>query len=289
VIGADAAATPNWPSIIAAARTGEPDRYLAALLAPRTIRADLVTLAAFAAEIGRVAFATKAEPLMGELRLQWWYERLQETDMNARSGHPVADAVLAVVDKHRLPREWLLDLIEAAFIEVSPRPFADDAALAAHLANMHGPLFRLAGRMLGATGGAEWEAACAASAQAYGLARLVYELPRRLAHGRLPVSLPRLSAAGLTPEAVLAGADLGALAPVCGHMCVDARAHLAAARHHVANLPRKDRVVFLPLALVDHYLQATVGPDGVLGLERRAVAPLARIGRILLAHWRGRP
>ena len=46
-------------AIIGAARAGEPDRYLAALLAPRTERADLLALAAFAAELARVASAVR--------------------------------------------------------------------------------------------------------------------------------------------------------------------------------------------------------------------------------------
>ena len=61
-----------------AARAHERDRYLAALLGPRPIRRDLIALAAFAGEVGRIpAFVT--EPMMGRIRLQWWRERLEHT------------------------------------------------------------------------------------------------------------------------------------------------------------------------------------------------------------------
>jgi 15-cis-phytoene synthase len=289
VTGAIPAAAPDTQTIAAAARAGEPDRYLAALLAPWAVRGDLLALAAFAAEIGRVPFAATREPLLGEMRLQWWHDSLQGADAVVRCGHPIADAMRSVICRHGLPRAWLLGLIDATQSALRPRPFADDEALHRHLAAIQGTLFRLAGRIAGAAHGGDFEAACAASAQAYGLARMLYELPHGLAHGRVALSLSRLTAARLTPEEVVADADLGHLPALCAQMCGDARQHLLAARRHVAHLPRADRVVFLPLALVELYLRATVGLDGVQGLDRVAVSPLARIGRIAVAHWRGGP
>jgi 15-cis-phytoene synthase len=289
VTGADAATAFDTHTIVAAARSGEPDRYLAALLAPRAVRGDLLVLAAFAAEIGRVPFAATREPLLGEMRLQWWRDSLVAAATSVRSGHPIADAMGSLVHKRGLPREWLLGLIDAACTEVQPRPFADDEALSGHFASIQGALFRLAGRIIGTARSIDFEAACADGAQAYGMARLLYELPHGLAHGRVALPLSRLRVAGLTPEDVLAGTELGKISAICEHMGGDARAHLVTARRHVANLTRADRVAFLPLALVELYLRATKGSDGALGPHRAAVSPLARIGRIGIAHWRGRP
>lgn len=287
--GANAAAAPDTWTIAAAARAGEPDRYLAALLAPRVVRADLLVLAAFAAEIGRVPFAATREPLLGEMRLQWWHDSLQDADAVGRCGHPIADAMRSVICRHGLARERLLGLIDATHSALRPRPFADDEALHGHLAAIQGTLFGLAGRIAGAAHGGDFAAACAASAQAYGLARMLYELPHGLAHGRVALPQSRLTAARLKLEDVVAGADLGNLRAVCAQMCGDTRAHLLAARRHIAHLPRADRVAFLPLALVELYLRATVGLDGAQGLVRVAVSPLARIRRIAVAHWRGGP
>ena len=66
----------NAETIAAAARAGEPDRYLAALLSPAPARPALLALAAFSAEIGRVPFVAANEPAIGEIRLQWWREAL---------------------------------------------------------------------------------------------------------------------------------------------------------------------------------------------------------------------
>jgi hypothetical protein len=52
-------------AVAAAARLGEFDRYLAALLAPPSARADLLALAAFASEVARVPFIVTGEPAIG--------------------------------------------------------------------------------------------------------------------------------------------------------------------------------------------------------------------------------
>ena len=54
-------------AVIAAARAGEPDRYLAALLAPPALRPALLALAAFSAEIRRIPLLVH-EPAMAAIR-----------------------------------------------------------------------------------------------------------------------------------------------------------------------------------------------------------------------------
>ena len=57
------------------ARSGDPDRALAALFAPRETRADLLALYAFNVELARIAEQV-TEPELGAIRLQWWREAL---------------------------------------------------------------------------------------------------------------------------------------------------------------------------------------------------------------------
>jgi phytoene synthase len=271
----------------AAARTGEPDRYLAALLAPAPARPSLLALAALAAEIARVPFATRREPRLAELRLQWWRQSLDGWERGERTGHPVADAVRAAVTRHQLPHARIEDVIEATAEQLNPRAFADDAALFANLERGQGALFALAGSVLGLPGEAVLERAYLDAGAAYGLARLLYELPRTLALGRVLVPLARLEAAGVSPES---GPGVGGpgLEEVVRALAAAARARLRAARADTAALPRVQRVSFLPLALVESYLRAASRGGGERR-ERVALSPLARIGRIAAAHWLMRP
>src|SRR5271154_3133398 len=70
-------------SITQLVRRGDPDRYLATLFAPEAKRPLLHALYAFNIEIARVA-ETVREPMMGEIRLEWWRETLE----GARDGRP---------------------------------------------------------------------------------------------------------------------------------------------------------------------------------------------------------
>jgi phytoene synthase len=275
-------------AVIQSARAGEPDRYLAALLAPAAVRPYLVALAAFSSELGRVASAVTREPLMGEIRLQWWREALAPAEPGALSGNPVADAVRVAVAAGDLRRDLLIGAIEASSLDLARLPLADDAALAGYLARRQGSLFELAAAILGGASLPALPAAVEASGSAYGLARLLLGLPRALARGRLPLPLSRLQAAGISPEAVLAGSPGDGIAGVLAALRAQARDSLATARRRVADLPREMRPAFLPLALVEPYLRAMERPRRDRLNEPADISQLARVARIAVAHWLGR-
>ena len=50
---------------------GDPDRFLAVMAAPVTVRARLLPLYAFNLEVARAPWVTD-EALIAEMRLQWW-------------------------------------------------------------------------------------------------------------------------------------------------------------------------------------------------------------------------
>lgn len=282
-------ATGNAEAVAAAARAGEPDRYLAALLSPRPARPGLLALAAFSAEIGRVPIIAASEPAIGEIRLQWWREALDPARTTAHTGSPVADALRAAAERHDLSRARLDDMIEARSLDLSGEVLADDAALRAYLWTSEGVPFALAARMLSSNLPAEHaDAAAAACGHAYGLARLLLGLPRALSLGRMPLPQSRLDAAGLTGEELLAGETSAGVAGLLAELHGECRAALVTSRQHVANVPREIRAAFLPLALVEPYLRALERPgrDPLRGAAE--IVPLVRVCRIVVAHWLGR-
>ena len=60
---------------------GDPDRFLAVMAAPVGVRAQLLPLYAFNLEVARAPWVTQ-EPLIAEMRLQWWRDVVE----NAGSG-----------------------------------------------------------------------------------------------------------------------------------------------------------------------------------------------------------
>ena len=275
-------------AVAASARAGEPDRYLAALLAPPSARAGLLALAAFAGEVARVPYIVSSEPAIGEIRLQWWRDALVQADDIARTGNPVADAVCAAARRHALPHALLLDVIEARSLNIAGAIMADAAALQNYLWKSEGAVFALAGRILAPGCGADVDAAAAASGHAYGLSRLLLDLPRALSRGRLPLPQSRLEAAGVAPQEMLAGEGGHNVAALLADLRDEARRSLVTSRQHVANLPRQAHVAFLPLALVESYLRALERSGRDLLREPGEIAPLTRVARIAMAHWLGR-
>ncbi len=99
----------------------DPDRHIAALFAPADRRAYLYAVAAFALELGGIRAAVK-EALPGEVRLQWWRDVLGGEREEEGWGHPVGAALLKTIADCRLPRQALLDMIDARVFDLYDDP-----------------------------------------------------------------------------------------------------------------------------------------------------------------------
>jgi 15-cis-phytoene synthase len=273
-------------TVAASARAGEPDRYLAALLAPPSARDGLLALAAFSSELGRVGQLVTREPIMGEIRLQWWRDALQPAEAGMRTGNPVADALREAASRHDLPMPLLLGMIDAHASDLEPEPFPTPAALDTYLAASEGAQLALAVRTLGGAATSELDAASQAAGRAYGLVRLLLALPQMLAQGRSPLPREQLERAGI---AHLAGeTDPAKVAALTGGLHAEVLRNFEAVRQRVANMPRPQRVAYLPLALVRPYLRALERPGRDSLREVAEIAPLRRVWAIARAHWLGR-
>jgi phytoene synthase len=253
-----------------AARAFEFDRYLAALLAPEPVRPAVLALAAFAGELRRVPMMV-SEPMMGHLRLQWW----RDTIAAARpAGHPIADALSQAVERHALPRDHLIEIVSACEVDLDAAPFARLDELLQHVATIEGGLFALAGRCLSTSLSDDFTRA---AGRAYGVSRLLAELPAVIAQGRCPV--PR--AEGEAVPHIIAEAEI---APFVAH----ARTDLEWVQGRFADMPRAARVAVLPVALVGPYLRVVERGQTVTAGQARDIVPLVKVWRLWRAHRRGR-
>jgi phytoene synthase len=267
------------------ARDGEPDRYLSALLAPADARVLLLALAAYSAELRHIPEAVKREPLMGEIRLQWWRDTLQALAKGERIGHPVADVLGDGICDGHLPLRLLLDVTDARAFDLTPGPFANEQALRVYLEHTESKLFLLATRVLGVTD--SLDVTCRAAGEAYGLARLLLDLPHALARGCLRLAV-RAEGSSELELALRSGRSDDGVRQLLAGLASQARRTLGAARQTVHGMPRHVRVAFLPLALVEPYLAACEqqGRDPLHQVSE--VAPIVRVCRIAIGHWLGR-
>lgn len=255
----------DWASVWTSARANDLDRYLCALLAPRAVRPDLVALAAFLGEIGRIPMQVR-DSLLAEIRLQWWREWLESLAPATRTGNPLADILASVVARRGLDRDRLVEIIDAGSMLVEHGGIASPARLAAFLDAREASATRLAAHLL-APGEGAWCDGLDAAGRAYGLARLLCDVPAHRALGRAVPVADEMGEARLAEEC---------------------RRHLAVARRALSGAPREIVIAALPAALVEPYLrvledEARAPP----GAPRRDIQPLTRAWRLWQARWRG--
>jgi phytoene synthase len=269
------------------ARHNDQDRYLAALLAPRDVRDDLLALAAFAGEIARVPYAVK-EPMMGEVRLQWWRDALPLLAAGTTTGNPVADALGGAIRRHALPERLLADLLEARAFDLYADPMPDMTAFRGYLAKTDGALIEMALRIVGGWPPGTAAGVAMAAGRAVGVTRVLSDLPFMLSRGRCALPADRLSSAGIE-AADLAADPIGtpALSAIAGFVA-DARADLAAVRAGWRRIPRRERSALLPVALIEPQLRVFEKPSHHPGRDLAAVVPLSRIWALWSAHVLGR-
>jgi phytoene synthase len=165
----------------AAVRKHDPDRYFSALFAPAEKRPLLLALYAFNYELARIA-ETVREPMMGEIRLQWWRETVDGAREGKPRAHDVARALAGTFMRVDLPTHVFEAMIDARAFDFSPETFTDDAARDAYLDATSGNLMRLAARVLGA--GQTQDELAREAGTAYGLAGLIRSQAFHRARGK---------------------------------------------------------------------------------------------------------
>lgn len=247
-----------------ALRENDRDRWLACLFAPDAARPHLFALYAFNAEVSRIREHV-SQPILGEMRLQWWIDALNGSQGGEERGdlhaHPVADALSATIETFSLPRKTFSDLLEARRFDLYDDPAPDVHFLESYCGETCSSLFRLAGLILGGKGGeggkggkdsaeAAGHAGCA-----YAFTGLLRAFPWHVVNHQCYLPRDVLERHGLEPRTLFAREDGPALRAALAEMRALARDHLAKARRAVAVLPKQERLAYLPLALPELYLR----------------------------------
>lgn len=124
---------------------GDPDRFAAVMATPAALRARLWPLYAVNLEIARAPWAS-AEPMIAEMRLQWWVDAL---DALAQEGRAPTHEFGAAMTGLRPVADALAGIAEARRRDCWRTPFADAGELWAYLDETSGALYTAAGTLLG--------------------------------------------------------------------------------------------------------------------------------------------
>lgn len=258
----------------------DPDRWLTALFAPDDRRPGLFALYAFNAEIARAREAV-SQPMIGQIRLQWWREAWD----GIRAGTPRQHPVVLGLHAHcrDLDIRQITTLIDAREQDMEEQPPADMATLLSYAERTSAPLMRLALEVLGSKAD---DAVIHAAGTAYALTGLLRATRHLIEQKRvlLPVSLLRTH--GLTPDAVHQTDCGGRLTAVLAEVAAEAGRHLQSAKK--AKVSRAALPALLPATLSALHLAALERSGYDPAVAEAAVTPLQKQMTLLWASLRRR-
>ena len=235
------------------------ERYWCTLFAPAAKRPALLALYAFNAELTHIG-AVAREPMVAQIRLQWWRDAIELAAPGMKTGNPVADALSGIIMAHDLPRDRLTGMIEARVPEISGDAPANVQDLRSSLQETEGALFGLAASILGGSGEAGTEA-IASAGTAWGLTQRLRTVAAQASQRRLQLPPSYLESRGVDVTWVYAGKSSAGFLAALGDFREEANRELQRFRDLSAKLDRASWPAFLPVALVQPYLTAMAAPS----------------------------
>jgi phytoene synthase len=233
-------------------RKHDNDRFLTCLFAPADRREGLFALYAFNHEIAKTREVV-SEPVLGQIRLQWWRDGIAAVYEGAPPRHAVLDPLAESVTRYGLSRDLFETLIEARETDLTDEPPPDRAALLAYAEATGAPLVQLALEVLGVRETAAAEAGRHVGI-AVALAGLLRAVPFRARQHRLFLPTDLLARHRVSPQSVLDLHPQPGLAAVTAEIAGLARDHLSRARALRRSVPRPALPALLPAVLADLYL-----------------------------------
>lgn len=258
-------------------RRDDHDRWLACLFLPFERRRHVHALYAFSLEIARLRQLV-SEPMLGEIRFQWWREILVGERQSEAAAHPVALALLDTIAKFGLPIDPFAGLISARLFDLYEEAMPSVAALEAYakatVANLLGVAFDIV-----AASDAQIDERCAIAAEHAGIAYAVTghlrALPWHFASGQIYVPAECLATHGIGEAEFRSGHDSPGLRAALADLRRLARDHLRKFEALAAGARSPAWAAFLPVRLCEVYLRQ---------MERPGYAPFRT--RIDVPQWR---
>lgn len=258
-------------------RRVDPDRFLATLFAPAAAREALFALYAFNHEVAKVR-ETVSEPMLGQIRLQWWRETIEGLYAGKPRKHPVVEALAAtgLFGGGGWSRAHFDRLIDAREFDLAGRAPATLAELEGYCTGTSSTLLRLAGEALGARAAATGRALDALGV-AWALTGLVRAIPFHARARRQYVPEDVAAEAGLSAEALFALAPGPGLNRSVERLAAAAARHLDQARAAPVELAARPLMLYVPLARAYLARLKRRGHEVRQGLELSTASKVVRL------------
>lgn len=230
------------------------DRFLTALFAPNGMREPLMVLYAFNVEIARIR-ETVTEPMIGQMRLQWWRDTLTDISQGkgAPKGHPVAENLAALMDSRSLNLEHFLSLLDARELDMMDEPPNSMKDLIAYCRGSSVGLALLALDVLGVND-EDSRRAAESVATAWALTGIARAVRHYALAGRVMLPGDGLERQGLAVQSLQNPDTAGPATALIKDVCDQAQVFLEEARSVQRRINFKALPVLLLATLADCYL-----------------------------------
>ena len=240
-------------------RDFDKDRYLATLFAPAEKRAALFALYALNIEVSRIREAA-TEPNLGEIRLRWWADGIDSVFAGEPFGHPVLSVLADVVASAALPKEPILNLIEARRFDLYNDPMPTMNDLEGYAGETTSVILQLATQILVGEEAVRAANASGHAGVAYAITGLLRGIAIHRARGQVFVPQGLLVEHGVSVSKFLAGERSETMNLVLSLLRQAARAHLEKARAFDGDVSLEALPAFLPVSLCELYLKRMEKP-----------------------------
>ena len=266
-------------------RANDNDRFLTALFAPAGRREGLFALYAFNLEVARVAESV-SEPMMGQIRLQWWRDRIAEIyNGEPPKGADVAQALCRAVRTYNLPRDSFDAMLDAREQDLSPEPPETLDDFEVYAESTSGELVSLALHILGVATEPAHEAG-----QHVGIAWAIVGHLRAAAYhaSRGKTFLPADLLDGGGQDDLRKGRSSSVLVAATQRLAELAEEHMTAARDLTAQVPKAAVPALLLGPLTSAYLRRLHSQNDSLFSAKLEISKPRRQWLLAWSAWRKR-
>ncbi len=267
-------------------RQYDPDRFATAMLAPQASREGLFNLYAFNLEVAKTRESV-SEPMLGEIRLQWWREAIDGIYDGSPRRHEVVLPLAKLVTERGLTRQHFDVLIDARARDLSEDAPESLYALLQYAEGTSATLIWLALEALGIRSNPASEAARHVGI-AWALTGLVRAMPFHLSQRRLYLPEELIGRHGIVRRNLMELRPEPAIASAVEEIAALAREHLEKARALKGDIPQAALPALLLAPLADMHLRrlTKVGYDP---FDARLTLPSRFVGiRLAMKMMTGR-
>jgi phytoene synthase len=250
---------PDYAHCEALLRRDDPDRWLACLFVPAGKRPYIHAVYAFNLEVARVREAV-SEPMLGEIRLQWWRDAIEKPDGGDVRANPVAAALVETIQRFDLPKEHFIELLDARAFDLYDEPMETVEALEGYAKATSSNLFCPLPAILDPHETASGFGVSEHGGIAYALTGLLRAFPWQSAGGQLFLPLEILKRYDVGRADIAAGEATPAIREALADVRTLARDHLEIFLTRIEGLPDSCKPGFLPVALCEPYLRQMEKP-----------------------------